>query len=281
MGASINTTQYEEFKTEFLYVSWHPGPTGHRVYAEMLAYHYINVLLETFADVKDLIDDLTPKNEDTICHPIEEMLEILEDPPTLRELPHDGVAKQCDPFCTNATESVCISGYKTLGKPRYSLKRWREKSDHSEDSGQWSYDAWMKNTQALILKEGGQGNNDIKSAWTTNSKDSNALKFRFEAKQYGYVSIESDKIEGKVNKEKSVQLIINEIDMGTGAVAIAATGSFKTVGVPLQCMEKMKEQWIARENGCTITGLQPYQKYELVINVIGKTFFNVKNIRIF
>merc|ERR1712130_436123 len=127
-------------------------------------------------------------DQDTV-KPIEAMLEILEDPPTKKTLPHDGIAGQCDPLCTNATESVCISGYKTLGKPRYSLKRWREKSDHSEDIGQWTYDAWMKNVQALIYKEGGQGNNDIKSAWTTNSKDSNELKFRFEAKQYGYISI--------------------------------------------------------------------------------------------
>jgi len=279
---SINTTQYEEFKTDFLYVSWHPGPTGHRVYAEILAYHYVTTLLETFADTKDLIDDLTPAHA-TLQQPIEEMLEILEDPPTLRELPHDGVAKQCDPFCTNATEAVCISGYRTLGKPRYSLKRWRQKEDHSEDIGQWKYVSYMQNEQAFIYKQGGQGNNDIKENWATDSESSNELKFRFEAKQYGFVQIQSDKIEENVNTNKNVEIIINEIDMETGGVATVATGSFKSVGVPLQCVEikDKKAQWILTENGCAIGGLQPYQKYELVINVIGKTFFNVKNIRIF
>ena len=86
--------------------------------------------------------------------------------------------KQCDPFCTNATESVCISGYQTLGKPRFSLKRWREKSSYSEDKGRWWYSPWMINSQAFILKEGGQGNNDIKNQWKTNAKDQE-LKFKF------------------------------------------------------------------------------------------------------
>ena len=120
---AINRTKYEEFKTEYLYVSWHPAPSGHRVYAEMLSYHYLTAVLETLSDIKDLIDSLTPKNQET-HKPIEEMLEILEDPPTSRQIPHDSVAKQCDPFCTNSTEAVCISGYKTLGKPQYSLQRW-------------------------------------------------------------------------------------------------------------------------------------------------------------
>eukprot|EP01083_Nonionella_stella_P107685 312177_1 len=190
--AGVNVTKYEEFQIGYLYISWHPGPTGHRVYAEMLAYHYLTSVLETFTDIKDLIDELTPKDDD-LTKPIEEMLEILEDPPRKNDLPHDNIAKQCDPFCTNATTSTCISGYKTLGKPRYSLKRWRAKQNHNEDSEKlWKWENWMGNPEALILKQGGQGNNDIKSNWKTFSGDSDELKFVFEGQQYGYIAIEGD-----------------------------------------------------------------------------------------
>lgn len=290
--SSVNTSEYEEFSVPYLYVSWHPGPTGHRVYAEMLAYHYINAALETFADIKDLIQDLIPQSDgddgsSNGMQPIEEMLEILEDPPTNKEIPHDNVAKQCDPFCTNATESVCISGYYTLGKPRFSLKRWRKKSDHSEDLGQWRYDTWMKNNQALIFKKGGQGNNDIKYNWKTAQKDSTEIKFVFEAKQYGYIAIECDDFMDQVNKDKEVEIIINEIDMQTGKIAKKPTSSFKEVGKPLQCIDarKVGKNWLLANNGCNIGGLQPYQKYELVINVVNnlpqnKQFF-IKNIRVF
>merc|ERR1712087_1094102 len=235
----------------------------------MLAYHYLTTVLETLSDIKDLIDALTPRGELT-QKPIEEMLEILEDPPTTREIPHDGVAKQCDPFCTNATESVCISGYQTLGKPRFSLKRWREKSSYSEDNGQWWYSPWMINSQAFILKEGGQGNNDIKNQWKTNAKDQE-LKFVFEAKQYGFIALEGDGINNQVNKDKTVEIRINEVDMKTGKIVKMSSTSFKEVGKALKCIEtdkKKNDDWLLRENGCNIGGLQPYQKYELVINVV-------------
>eukprot|EP00483_Globobulimina_turgida_P005763 UN05773 len=170
----------------------------------MLAYHYLTSVLETFTDIRDLIEDLTPTDEST-TRPIEEMLEILEDPPRKKELPHDSIAGQCDPLCTNATEAVCIAGYKTLGKPRYSLKRWRQKKDHNEDIGQWEWNNWMANHEAFSMRDGGQGSIDIKSQWESKSKDTNELNFIFEAKQYGYIAIQGDNISSKVNEKKGVE----------------------------------------------------------------------------
>merc|ERR1712130_925776 len=222
-------------------------------------------------------------DQDTV-KPIEAMLEILEDPPTKKTLPHDGIAGQCDPLCTNATESVCISGYKTLGKPRFSLKRWREKKNHDEDEGQWIYNDWFSGEQAFILKKGGLAANDIKSQWMTSSKDSNELKFRFEAKQYGFIAIEADGINDAVRKKK-VEIIINEIDLKSNG-KISTSPKYKDHGKHLECLDVknkdvVRDRWALRSNGCNIGGLQPYQKYEILFNVVEKMTFSVKNIRIF
>eukprot|EP01083_Nonionella_stella_P004384 12673_1 len=266
--ATVNTSEYKEFETGYLYVSWHPGPTGHRVYAEMLAYHYLSCVLETFADIADLINDF-----DTRGKPIEAMLEILEDPPRSRTIPHDHVANQCDPVCTNATEAVCISGYATLGKPRYSLKRWREKVTHDEDRGHWDYDSWMANPQAFSLKQGGQGSCDIKNQWQSKTADSTQLKFAFEAKQYGFIALEGDDFDGK-----KVQIKLNEIDMKSGQI-IDSNSQYKKCGDGAT----LKDNWMAKDaTSCTIGGLKPGQKYQIILNdVQNGTPINLKNIRIY
>lgn len=204
------------------------------------------------------------------------MLEILEDPPTTREIPHDSVAKQCDPFCTNATESVCISGYKTLGKPQYSLQRWRERKSQNDDKGDWTYGRWMGNPQALILGEGGQGNNDIKEQWSSRTVG-DVLVFVFEAKQYGFVAIEGDQIEHLVNDAKSVEIWLNLVDMENGQVIDNASKS-----MCIETKEKKKHDWWTLDNGlgCHINGLAEGQKYEIVIRVVQNTDVGVKNIRV-
>eukprot|EP01083_Nonionella_stella_P004386 12679_1 len=275
--SSINKTKYAEFKTGYLYISFHPGPSGHRVYAEMVAYYYLTSVLETFADIKDLIDDLTPHDGDTTNKPIEAMLEILEDPPRAKEIPHDHVANGCDPVCTNATEAVCLCGYEAvaLGKPRFSLKRWRQKDSEKDDDGKWEYSRWMGNFQSFCDKQGGQGSCDIKNKWETKTSQSNELKFGFEAKQYGYITISGDKIEGK-NVEKKIY----EIDMKTGE--ISQNPQYKEHGKALECGTggTLKDNW-QKENGCTIGGLKPYQKYQIVFNVVKDVTFFVKHIRIY
>jgi len=274
---AVNTTKYEEFKKEYLYVSWHPGPTGHRVYAEMLSYHYLSAVLETLMDIKDLIDALTPRNQETV-KPIEEMLEILEDPATTRNLPTDSVAKQCDPFCTNATESVCISGYKTLGKPRFSLQRWRRKEDENERGGEWVYNEWMGNPQALMLGEGGQGNNDIKEQWFTRSPNER-ISFIFEAKQHGFIAIEGQgPLDELVNEEEAVEIWLNAVDMESGEVLEGNGSKSKCVGE----REKKKNKWWTLDNGigCHINGLTAGQKYEVVIRSLKATDVSIKNIRV-
>eukprot|EP01083_Nonionella_stella_P004385 12676_1 len=277
--SSINKTTYEEFQTGYLYISWHPSPAGHRVYAEMLAYYYLTSLLETFADIRDLIEDLTPHDSDTTNKPIEAMLEILEDPPRTKEIPHDHVANQCDPVCTNATEAVCISGYLTLGKPRFSLKRWRQKDSEKDDIGKWGYTSWMKNFQTFGDKKGGQASCDTKMKWETKTKESNELKFGFEAKQYGYITISGDNTEMLING-KSVEMKIYEIDMETGL--ISQNPQYKEHGKALECGTggTLKDNW-QKENGCTIGGLKPYQKYQIVFNVVKDVTFFVKHIRIY
>jgi len=288
--AAVNNTKYEEFSNGYLYVSWHPGPTGHRVYAEMLAYHYLSCVIQTLMDIKPLIDDLTPSTN-ALTKPIEEMLEILEDPPT-KPLPEAFSAGHCDPFCTNATESVCISGYETLGTPRYSLRRFREKQDSVQDTGKWTYTEWFSNPQAFSYKQGGQASSDNKWWWYTNSADSTQLKFEFEAKQYGYIAIASPDIVKKVNDDKSVEIVINEIDMKSGLVDNENVKTFEKAGQPLVCNEGLDvpsrkkrnaKDWPAGDDGigCNINKLKPYQKYEVVFNVLKDIEFGVKNIRIF
>ena len=286
--SQINTTKYEQFRTGQLYVSWHPGPAGHRVYAEILAYHYLTCAIETFIDIKDLIDELTPSNIDTIQKPIEEMLEILEDPPT-KPLPKDFNVGQCDPLCTNSTESVCISGYRTLGKPRFSLQRFREKNDINDDIGKWKYNSWMYNPEAFLYKKGGLGHNDIKDMWESKTKDSNQLKFIFEAKQHGFLSIEGTNIQDKINgKNPIAEITINQISLINGQIDNEQC-SKDLCGKPLKCENKERKNekyWIIGALGCNIYGFIPYQKYEITFNVISTSYqdsnsFDVRNIRIF
>ena len=83
------------------------------------------------------------------------------------------------------------------------LKR-REKHDQNEQSGSWVYEKWMGNDQALMFKQGGQGNNDIKERWFTRTPGAE-LRFIFEAKQYGFVAFEGIKPE-MVNDDKSIEI---------------------------------------------------------------------------
>ncbi|ETO24011.1 hypothetical protein RFI_13148 [Reticulomyxa filosa] len=47
--------QNSKYKQEQVYVSWYPGPRGHRYYAQIIAYFYLNALLDVLKDIQPAI----------------------------------------------------------------------------------------------------------------------------------------------------------------------------------------------------------------------------------
>jgi hypothetical protein len=134
-----------------LYISWHPGAHGHRVYDEILAYEYLDALLKVLQDIQPLIKELGGGEAD---EPIEEMLEMLEDPPrNAMYLSEKGIGGGCEPLCTNASNTFCLSGYQPLANDNYMIAKW-VMDEQVLDS--WKYALNSGNSQALWYGTGGQ-----------------------------------------------------------------------------------------------------------------------------
>lgn len=174
----IDVKKSPNFSKGNLYVSWHPGPFGARMYAEIIAYEYLTSLLRVLEDIEIVISTL-----DVDGKPIEEMLEILEDPPRTRVyLSENGIGGQCEPLCTNASTSYCLSGYQPLADDIFSLYRWQRNPDckwkYQMIAGNslfvlfFVYDCnvfLLGNSQALWYGSGGQAANDLRYAFIGDS----------------------------------------------------------------------------------------------------------------
>ena len=153
------------------YVTWHPGPQGHRLYADQIGYFYLGALLEVLVDIeKDVLELETSV-------PLEEMLNILEEPPREGELP-DGY--KCNPICTDAgvrpQHQYCMAGFRPLDSHNefaryqlYDFQRSFQPAAHNQEelgnwnnNGHWPYDLVAGQSQPMTRFDGSQGSIDSK-----------------------------------------------------------------------------------------------------------------------
>lgn len=151
----------ENWSDEHFYVTWHPGPVGHRIYAEIISYFYLDSLLTVLQDIAKTVKDIE-KDEDTeIDSPVLEMLDLLHDAPYESGLPPTDKTKKCKPYCTDAEHSYCMIGF----NPRdgvYDIQNF------VVETNDWRYDNIAGNPQPVSLMDGGQASIDTKFGFKGN-----------------------------------------------------------------------------------------------------------------
>jgi len=149
-------------KNEMFYVTWHPGPRGHRLYAEQIAYFYLNATLSVLESIRSPIIDLSKKlNMSKISRPVLEMLELLQDAPYDTGLPLMKNTKKCQPLCTDASTSHCILGFNPKDRS-YDISKF------VINASKWKYDFVAGNPQPIDAMNGGQASIDTKYGYKGN-----------------------------------------------------------------------------------------------------------------
>ena len=151
----------DKWSEEHFYVTWHPGPLGHRLYAEMIAYFYLGAALKALDLVQPVIGDLEKALNFTFAAPVVEILDILQDPPYFSGLPDMGDHRKCDPICTDATHQFCILGFNPKDHA-YDLRKY------VVDANGWKYENVASNPQPITAMDGGQASIDTKFGFKGN-----------------------------------------------------------------------------------------------------------------
>ena len=173
----MNATEPQYWNRDRFYVNWHPGPFGHRLYAEMIAHFYLGAALKALEMVPPVTTEMLSVNETS------EIFKFLEDPPYLSGLPNR-VAKdrKCDPICTDAQHQFCIFGMNPKDHA-YDLRKY------VVDANGWKFEQIAGNPQSIEFMEGGQGSMDTKFGYKGN-RDSGTLVMNLRVVGHRYVMVE-------------------------------------------------------------------------------------------
>ena len=178
----MKKAQPENWSDEHFYVTWHPGPAGHRIYAEILAYFYLDAALSVLADIKETMADLEKTLNMSIARPVLEMLDLLQDAPYEAGLPPPSESKKCQPICTDAMNSYCLLGF----NPKDSVY---EISKYVLEPNGWRYENVAGNPQPIDNEDGGQASVDTKFGYKGN-KESGELVLSVKIAGNKYLMVE-------------------------------------------------------------------------------------------
>ena len=153
----------DHWSDEHFYVTWHPGPVGHRIYAEIIANFYLEAALTVLEDISKTIIDLEKSLAQKVNRPVLEMLDLLQDAPYESGLPEPENTKKCKPYCTDAEHSQCILGYNPKDEV-YDI------SNYIVNANKWKYENVAGNPQPLSNMDGGQASLDTKFGWKGNKE---------------------------------------------------------------------------------------------------------------
>jgi len=161
-----------KYKQERLYVTWHPGPQGHRYYAQIIAHFYLNSLLNVLTTITPAIETMKA-NVPTL-----EMYDLLQDIPADSNLPP---GKYCGKVCTSSKARWCISGM-VPSDTSHNLRHY------NASETLWPWKLIASNSQSLLNKDGGQAAIDAKYGYLGDA-NTQSLDITIKTKGKRYVMI--------------------------------------------------------------------------------------------
>ncbi|ETO22013.1 hypothetical protein RFI_15189 [Reticulomyxa filosa] len=172
-GINPLVSQDNKYSPDLLYVTWHPGPRGHRYYAQIIAHFYLTSLLSVLKTIQPAIQNM----KTTV--PTLEMHDLLQDIPADSILPS---GKYCGKVCTSAKRRWCISGMFPSDSSHF--LRWYAESTPLL----WPWQSIASNAQSLANMDGGQAAIDAKYGFLGNGR-SQTLKIKIKTSDKKYVMI--------------------------------------------------------------------------------------------
>lgn len=164
----------------WLYVTWHPGPLGHREYAEIQAWNYLNSALKVLEPLEDKIREAAPYGV-----PTSKLDQTLEEPGVVPVPEPLSCGETCKGLGAAKASTSCLTALEPANQEAtltYLV----------QDSTRWKHEtgaAWGDNHKTLSAKNGGMNANDRKFKWSGGHENVDG-RFRFEIEvAYKYVMI--------------------------------------------------------------------------------------------